>query len=150
MRKYIAGDLAIPRDAGVGAVQRDRTRTLIRGLILPLGACSRRTGRHDRILHFPVTCVIRRGPLCELFYLQTFGPAGEATVPRSISKFVIIAVAIAVVLVGATTLGIAAAQSAFEHAKTTNPIKPSVSETDFHISHHQHVRNIFFGVDRFR
>jgi hypothetical protein len=31
MRKYIAGDLAIPRDAGVGAVQRDRTRTLIRG-----------------------------------------------------------------------------------------------------------------------
>ena len=70
--------------------------------------------------------------------------------PRSISKFVIMAVAFAVALVGATTLGIAAAQSAFEHAKTTNRIKPSVSETDFHISHHQQVRNIFFGVDRFR
>ena len=70
--------------------------------------------------------------------------------PRSISKFVIMAVAIAVALVGATTLGIAAAQSALEHAKTINRIKPSVSETDFHISHHQQVRNIFFGVDRFR
>jgi hypothetical protein len=71
--------------------------------------------------------------------------------PRSISKFVITAIAIAVALVGATTLGIAAAQSAFEHAKTVNyRIKSPVSETDFRISHHQQIRNIFFGVDRFR
>ncbi len=69
---------------------------------------------------------------------------------HSISKFVIMAVAIAVALVGATTFGITAAQSAFGYAKTINRMKPPVSETDFQISHHQQVRNIFFGADRFR
>jgi hypothetical protein len=74
----------------------------------------------------------------------------EAIMSQSISKFVIMAVAIAVALVGATTFGIAAAQSAFGYAKTINRIKSPVSESDFQISHHQKVRKIFFGVDRFR
>ena len=61
------------------------------------------------------------------------------------------AVAIGVAVVGATAVGVAAAQSAFEQAKkTTYRIKPSVSETEFRIGHHQQLRNIFFGGDRLR
>ena len=71
--------------------------------------------------------------------------------PRRIRQFVIMAVAIGVAVVGATAVGVAAAQSAFEHAKkTTYRIKSPTSETDFRIGHHQQLRNIFFGGDRLR
>jgi hypothetical protein len=71
--------------------------------------------------------------------------------PRSIRQFVIMAVAIGVAVVGATVIGVAAAQSAFEQAKkTTHSAKSPVSETDFRIGHHQQLRNIFFGGDRLR
>jgi hypothetical protein len=70
--------------------------------------------------------------------------------PRSISQFVIMAVAIGVAVVGATTIGVAAAQSAFEQAKKTTYRITPISETDFRIGHHQQLRNIFFGGDRLR
>ena len=71
--------------------------------------------------------------------------------PRSIRQFIIMVVAIGLAVVGATAIGVAAAQSAFEHAKkTTYRINSPVSETDFRIGHHQQLRNIFFGGDRLR
>ena len=71
--------------------------------------------------------------------------------PRSIRQFIIMVVAIGLAVVGATAIGIAAAQSAFEQAqKTTYRINSPVSETDFRIGHHQQLRNIFFGGDRLR
>ena len=71
--------------------------------------------------------------------------------PRSIRQFIIMVVAIGLAVVGATAIGIAAAQSAFEQAKkTTYRITPTVSETGFRISDHQQLRNIFFGGDRLR
>jgi hypothetical protein len=71
--------------------------------------------------------------------------------PRGIRQFVIMAVAIGVTVVGATAIGVAAAQSAFEQAKkTTHNVKSPVSETDFRIGHHQQLRNFFFGGDRLR
>lgn len=54
-------------------------------------------------------------------------------------------------VVGASVIGIAAAQSSFEQAKsTTYPIKSPVSKTDFQIGDHQQLKNIFFGGDRLR
>jgi hypothetical protein len=71
--------------------------------------------------------------------------------PRSIRHFIIMVVAIGMAVVGATAIGIAAAQSAFEQAaKTTYRINSPVSETDFRIGPHQQLRNIFFGGDRLR
>ena len=71
--------------------------------------------------------------------------------PRSIRQFIIMVVAIGLAVVGATAIGIAAAQSAFEQAKkTTYRITSPVSETGFRISDHQQLRNIFFGGDRLR
>jgi hypothetical protein len=70
---------------------------------------------------------------------------------RSIRQFIIMVVAIGLAVVGATAIGIAAAQSAFERAKkTTYRINSPVSETDFRIGPHQQLRNIFFGGDRLR
>jgi hypothetical protein len=43
----------------------------------------------------------------------------EAIMPRSISKFVIVTVAIGVAIVGASAIGIAAAHSSHEQAKAT-------------------------------
>ena len=71
--------------------------------------------------------------------------------PRSIRQFVIMAVAIVVAVVGATVIGVATAQSAFEQAKkTAYNVKSPISETDFRIGDHQQLRNIFFGGDRLR
>ena len=71
--------------------------------------------------------------------------------PRSIRQFIIMVVAIGLAVVGATAIGVAAAQSAFEQAKkTTYRINSPVSEADFRIAHHQQLRNIFFGGDRLR
>jgi hypothetical protein len=71
--------------------------------------------------------------------------------PRSIRQFIIMVVAIGAAVVGASAIGIAAAQSAFEQAKKTTYRSTSpISETDFRISDHQQLRNIFFGGDRLR
>ena len=71
--------------------------------------------------------------------------------PRSIRHFIIMVVAIGMAVVGATAIGIAAAQSAFEQAqKTTYRSTSPISETDFRIGPHQQLRNIFFGGDRLR
>ena len=52
--------------------------------------------------------------------------------PRSISKFVMGAVAIGVAVVGASAIGIAAAQSSHEQAKTTtHRIMATVLKTEF-------------------
>jgi hypothetical protein len=75
----------------------------------------------------------------------------EAIMPRSISKFVMGAVAIGVAVVGASAIGIAAAQSSHEQAKTTtHRIMATVLKTEFRIGDHQQLRKIFLGEDRLR
>ena len=73
--------------------------------------------------------------------------------PRSISKFVMAAVALGVAVVGASAIGIAAAQSSHEQAKTTthhHRIMATVLKTEFRIGDHQQLRKIFLGEDRLR
>ena len=71
--------------------------------------------------------------------------------PRSISKFVILTVAIGVAIVGATAFGIAAAASSHEQAKATaHRIMASVLKTELRIGDHQQLRKIFLGGDRLR
>ena len=71
--------------------------------------------------------------------------------PRSISRFVKVAVAIGVAVVGASAIGIAAAQSSHEQAKTTtHRIMATVLKTEFRIGDHQQLRKIFMGDDRLR
>jgi hypothetical protein len=75
----------------------------------------------------------------------------EAIMRRSISKFVMVTVAIGVAIVGATVFGIAAAASSHEQAKaTTHRIIASVLKTEFRIGDHQQLRKIFLGGDRLR
>jgi adenylate kinase len=75
----------------------------------------------------------------------------EAIMPRSISRFVKVAVAIGVAVVGASAIGIAAAQSSHEQAKTTaHRIMAKVLKTEFRIGDHQQLRKIFMGDDRLR
>ena len=71
--------------------------------------------------------------------------------PRSISKFVMVAVAIGVAVVGASAFGMAAAHSSHEQAKaTTHRIMATVLKTEFRIGDHQQLRNIFLSGDRLR
>ena len=75
----------------------------------------------------------------------------EAIMPSSISKFVMVTVAIGVAVVGASAIGIAAAQSSHEQAKTTtHRIMATVLKTEFRIGDHQQLRKIFLGGDRLR
>jgi hypothetical protein len=75
----------------------------------------------------------------------------EAIMPRGISKFIMVAVAIGVAIVGASVFGIAAAHSAHEQAKaTTHRIRATVLKTEFRIGDHQQLRNIFLSGDRLR
>jgi hypothetical protein len=75
----------------------------------------------------------------------------EAIMPRSISRFVKVAVAIGVAVVGASAIGIAAAESSHEQAKTTTlRIMAKVLKTEFRIGDHQQLRKIFMGDDRLR
>jgi hypothetical protein len=75
----------------------------------------------------------------------------EAIMPRSISKFVIVTVAIGVAIVGASAIGIAAAHSSHEQAKaTTHRIMATVLKTEFRIGDHQQLRKIFLSEDRLR
>jgi hypothetical protein len=61
--------------------------------------------------------------------------------PRSTSQLGIMAVVIGLAVVGASAIGITAAQSSFEQAtRTTHSIKSAVSETDFQIGDHQQLR----------
>ena len=63
--------------------------------------------------------------------------------PRSISKFVMGAVAIGVAVVGASAIGIAAAQSSHEQAKTTtHRIMATVLKTEFRIGDHQQAKHL--------
>jgi hypothetical protein len=74
----------------------------------------------------------------------------EAIMPRSISKFVMVA-SIGVAVVGASAIGIAAAQSSHEQAKTTtHRIMATVLKTEFRIGDHQQLKKIFLGGDRLR
>jgi hypothetical protein len=71
--------------------------------------------------------------------------------PRSISKFVIVTVAIGVAIVGASAIGIAAAHSSHEQAKaTTHRIMATVLKTEFSVGDHQQLRKIFLSGDRLR
>jgi hypothetical protein len=75
----------------------------------------------------------------------------EAIMPRRISKFVIVTVAIGVAIVGASAIGIAAAHSSHEQAKaTTHRIMATVLKTEFRIGDHQQLRKIFLSGDRLR
>jgi len=75
----------------------------------------------------------------------------EAIMPRSTSQFVTLAVAIGVAVVGASAIGIAAAQSSHEQAKTTtHRIMATVLKTEFRIDDHQQLRKVFLGGDRLR
>jgi hypothetical protein len=75
----------------------------------------------------------------------------EAIMPRSISKFIMVTVAIGVTIVGASAFGIAAAHSSHEQAKaTTHRIMATVLKTEFRIGDHQQLRNIFLSGDRLR
>jgi len=75
----------------------------------------------------------------------------EAIMPRSISKFVMAAIPIALAPTTATPIGIAAAQSSHEQAKTTtHRIMATVLKTEFRIGDHQQLRTIFLGGDRLR
>ena len=61
------------------------------------------------------------------------------------------AVAIGMALVGASAIGIAAAQSSHEQAKTTtHRSMATVLKTEFRIGDHQQLRTIFLGGDRLR
>ena len=71
--------------------------------------------------------------------------------PRSISKFIMVAVAIGVEVVGASAIGIAVAQSSHEQAKaTTHRIMATVLKTEFRIGDHQQLKKIFLSADRLR
>ena len=71
--------------------------------------------------------------------------------PRSISKFIMVTVAIGVTIIGASAFGIAAAHSSHEQAKaTTHRIMATVLKTEFRIGEHQQLRNIFLSGDRLR
>jgi hypothetical protein len=71
--------------------------------------------------------------------------------PRSTSQFVIMAVVIGLAVVGASAIGIAAAQSSFEQAKRTiHSIKSPVSETDFKWVTISSSGSIFFRGERLR
>ena len=71
--------------------------------------------------------------------------------PRSISKFIMVTVAIGVTIVGASAFGIAAAHSSHEQAKaTTHRIMATVLKTEFRIGDHQQLRQIFLSGDRLR
>jgi hypothetical protein len=75
----------------------------------------------------------------------------EAIMPRSISKFIMVTVAIGVAVVGASAFGMAAAHSSHEQAKaTTHRIMATVLKTEFRIGDHQQLRNIFLSGDRLR
>ena len=71
--------------------------------------------------------------------------------PRSISKFIMVTIAIGVAIVGASAFGMAAAHSSHEQAKaTTDRTKATVLKTEFRIGDHQQLRNIFLSGDRLR
>ena len=71
--------------------------------------------------------------------------------PRRISKFVILTLAIGAAIVGATAFGIAAAASSHEGAKATaHRIMASVLKTEFRIGDHQQLRKLFLGGDRLK
>jgi len=71
--------------------------------------------------------------------------------PRSISKFIMVTVALGVAIVGASAFGIAAAHSSHEQAKaTTHRIVATVLKTEFRIGDHQQLRQIFLSGDRLR
>ena len=71
--------------------------------------------------------------------------------PRRISKFVILTVAIGVAIVGASAFGIAAAHFSHEQANaTTHRIMATVLKTEFRIGDHQQLRNIFLSGDRLK
>ena len=71
--------------------------------------------------------------------------------PCSISRFVKVAVAIGVAVVGASAIGIATAESSHEQAKTaTLRIMARVLKTEFRIGDHQQLRKIFVDGDRLR
>ena len=71
--------------------------------------------------------------------------------PRSISKFVMVTVAIGVAIVGASAFGMAAAHSSHEQAKVTaHRIMATVLKTEFRIGDHQQLRQIFLSGDRLR
>jgi len=71
--------------------------------------------------------------------------------PRGISKFVILTVAIGVAIVGATAFGIAAAASSHEQTKATaHRIMATVMKTEFRIGDHQQLRKLFLGGDRLK
>jgi hypothetical protein len=75
----------------------------------------------------------------------------EAIMPRSISKFIMVTVALGVAIVGASAFGIAAAHSSHEQAKaTTHRIVATVLKTEFRIGDHQQLRQIFLSGDRLR
>ena len=71
--------------------------------------------------------------------------------PRSISKFMA-AIAIGVTVLGATSIGIVAAQSSNGQAtKTTTPHNmATVPKTEFHIGDHQQLKKILLSDDRLR
>ena len=69
----------------------------------------------------------------------------------NISRFVRVAAAIGLAVVGASAIGIAAAQSSHEQAKTTtHRIMATVLKTEFRIDDHQQLRKIFLGGDGLR
>ena len=69
----------------------------------------------------------------------------------SISRFVKVAAVIGVAVVGASAIGIAAAQSSHEQAQTTTlRIMARVLKTEFRIGDHQQLRKIFVDGDRLR
>ena len=71
--------------------------------------------------------------------------------PRSISKFIMVTVAIGVAIVGASAFGIAAAHSSHGQAKaTTHRIMATVLKTEFRIGDHQQLREIFLNGNRLR
>ena len=71
--------------------------------------------------------------------------------PRGISKFIMVTVAIGVAIVGASVFGIAAAHSSHEQAKaTTHRIRATILKAEFRIGDHQQLRNIFLSGDRLR
>jgi hypothetical protein len=76
----------------------------------------------------------------------------ELLMPRSISKFVMVAVAIGMAVVGATSIGIVAARSSNGQVTiTTTPhMKARVPKTEFHFGDHQQLKKMLLGDDRLR
>jgi hypothetical protein len=119
----------------------------------PLGKRHRVLPRHDSLAdRFRALCDGHHILRDEL--LLTLTPSHswmEGIMLSSISKFVMAAVAIGVAVVGASAIGIAAAQSSHEQAKTTtHRIMATVLKTEFRIGDHQQLRKIFLGKDRLR